>query len=756
MQYGKFVNDGRVYQVTTPKTPSTWTNYLFNDSYHVDVSQTLQGKSSRVDNYTRTTCTTDYRQFYIYDRVSKVIVNPNQSPLKGHYQKFSCNHGIEATELSSLSQEVQTSIRVFVPPQGTHEIWTITLTNESSLPKALTFYSVFGFDDHGVMGGSCQYDQKNKIISKYAFPYHTRYEEKVMVEDQPSYSFLFSNIDPSSCDMSKRRFFGSDDITDIPDAIVNGQCSGINAEAEDFCGVMAHELNLKPGQSTTFHLVLGSASNPQQIIDLKENLDNAAIENEWQATKSYWQNIYSNFKISTPDNDLNYQINHWLKKQVTLLCRQNRGTPYCPVRNQLQDAMGYAVIDPQGAISFMMDVLACQQKNGFIQQWHFTDGTPPKGLCMLHHTDGPLWLVICIVSLIHQNGDRGLLEKQVAYSDGEPGTIYEHLHKAIHFMADNLGIHGLCLIGDGDWNDPINGVGREGKGESTWSTMALIYSINEILALVGDTKVGLKEELKPLKEKLKKSINQHCWDGDRYVAGFDDDGVAYGSRADNDRLFLNTQTWSIVAGIIEPSNLNPLLTSMKRLDTPFGPLLLDPPFEEWDSRWGRVSLKKSGTTENGSIYCHASMFKAFADVVRQDGDALYDVIRRTLPTNPDNPPQQSLQLPVYIANYYYGLSDSANFGRSSMHYGTGTSAWMLIIVIEGLLGIKATVNGLMVNPCLPKSWNNASCTRVFRKSTYEFIFTRKGNNNIIVNNGLLKGNILPYEEGQNYLVEVNY
>lgn len=755
MNIGQFTKDGKGYEITTPITPSTWTNYLFNDEYHMEVSQTLQGKSSIVKSYNRENFTTGYRYFYILNHETKQVFNPNYVPLRRKLDNFVCVHGLNETSISSECDGIACDIKTMVPTTGYGEIWTVRLKNMSDREQEISLFSVVGFEDPGVMGGECVYNKEKEILYKYAFPYHVFYEDKEKAEKNPSYYYMISNVTPSSCDMSTRRFFGCDDVGEYPLALKKETCSNIDGEAENFCGCLQHKFHLKPGVSTEYYIRIGIAYNVEEICTLKEELGKEFVQKKEAESKEQWERLCGRFTIHTPDENLNSFANYWLKKQITLLTRQNRGSVYCPVRNQLQDAMGYSVVDPAGAKDFVYRVLSLQQKNGFITQWYMTDGSPKKALCLLKHTDGPLWLILSVITMINQNGDESLFKELVDYKDAEAACVYEHLLSAAFYMYQHRGAHGLCLMGDGDWNDPINGTGRRGKGESTWSTLALIYGIGMILESMDTCLQGdMAEKLKKMQEELRENVNKYCWSEDRYVAGYDDDGITFGSVQDNDRLFLNTQTWAIIAGVPDRERLAVMCTTMERLATPFGPLLLDPPFTEWDQRWGRVSIKKSGTTENGSVYCHASMFKAFSDAIRKDGEALYDTLKKTLPTNPDNPPENNRQLPVYIANYYYALKGSANYGRSSCHYGTGTVAWMLLIVTEMLLGVRTTVKGVEINPCLPDSWDHVHCIRKYKDAVYHVTICKGEERCIIVNGRKITGKVLPYEPGGIYEVEV--
>ena len=720
----------------------------------MELSQTLQGKSCFVKNYNREAFTTGYRYFYVLNHNTQKVFNPNYLPLRKMPEKYSCVHGLNETCLTTECDEVWCNIKAMVPVSGCREIWTIQLKNLSEEEQELSLFTVIGLEDGGAMGGMCPYDVEQEILYRYAFPYHVYYEDKEKVEHNYSYYYMFSDVTPSSWDMSQQRFWGCDDIEEYPIALKRGTCSNLIAEVEKFCGCLQHKFVIPAGETVKYHIHVGAAKSVDEIRSLKQSCNITHMEEIEKQSQAYWEQLCSNFHIQTPDENVNFFANYWLKKQITILTRQNRGSVYCPVRNQLQDALGYALVEPKEAKKYVYDVLKLQKNNGFIKQWYMTDGSPERALCLLNHSDGPLWLIIATIIMINQNGDKELFYDKVGYGDGGVGTVYEHLLKAVSYMYGKRGNHGLCLIGDGDWNDPINGLGRSGKGESTWSTFALIYCINIILThMIDDTSPDMRETLEDMRDELIDKARTYCWIKDRYVVGYDDDGIPAGHAEDNDRLFLNTQTWALIAGVVTEEQMPILLKNLKRLETNFGPLLLDPPFDSWDKRWGRISIKKSGTTENGSVYCHASMFKAFSDAVRNDGDAMYDTIKRTLPTNPDNPPETNQQLPIYISNYYYALKGSPNYGRSSCHYGTGTVAWMLLVIVEELLGIKATIRGLRIDPKLPKDWDKVTCTRKFKEATYHVTVT-KGACGVKVDGEIYQEMYLPYEPGKVYQVEV--
>ncbi|MDF2922493.1 MAG: hypothetical protein K0R57_1407 [Paenibacillaceae bacterium] len=762
MTYGNFTAAGAQYVIHTPRTPARWFNYLFNDSYYMEVSQTGQGKSTVLSPRQREYNREGYKYFYIRDEESGQVWCPAYQPLKTPLDSYSCTHALGYTEIRSCFDGVKATIRTFVPLQGMCEIWTIALSNESGRDRRLSLFSVFSIENGGVMGSICQYHEKEQLLTSFSFPYHVFYEEKEKYDRHSNLVYLFADRQTESYDCSERRFFGGDDAGELPVTVARGSCFSQRGEADNPVGALHHRLTLASGGQERVTLALGCAGSWGEALEVKRQILAAGPEKLLEQVNRHWEELAGRFVVETPDEHLNYFMNHWLKKQIVLQTRTNRMSRYCPIRNQLQDALGYAMISPEEALGYMETVLARQEQSGFIQQWIMTDGSPPQKLCLLTHKDGPVWLVICLLALIDQAGDAKLLDREVGFKDSEhKSSIYDHLLLAIDYMANDTGAHGLCLMGHGDWNDPINGPGRLGRGESAWSTMALTYGIHALLPfcrLRGDD--GTARRLERTAADLDRALNDSCWDGAWYVAGFDDAGAAFGTARDKEgQLFLNTQTWAVMSGAARGGRLDQCLEAIDSLDTPAGPLLLTPPFSEWNPKWGRISIKLAGTTENGSVYCHASMFKAFADCQAGRGSRAYETIRKTLPTNPDNPPEKNGQVPIFIPNFYYGLGDSPNFGQSSHHNSTGTVGWMLWTVLDYVLGIRATAAGLVIDPCIPCEWGSFKVSRIFRGARYiVHVSNPTGVERRVawlrVDGQEWVGAVLPYEDGRTYAVEV--
>lgn len=665
MEYGHFSNNGKVYVIDKVKTPTPWKNILFNDEYFMEATQRLSGASFAVDQYKRSPVLASEKLFYV--RIGEAIYHL----ACGEGNSYSCEHHIHKSVVTEEFDDFTSKITVFVPVEGKRELWNVEIRNKCDSQLCVQVFSCFEFANIAFYQ-SLECDFQNGYFCKSSFPYHIKYEEYEALKPTERKIYVMSDRPLKSYECSKERYLGGDNPYSLPGMIENGCGSNKKCEYKTCVAGFHHELILGCGEQDSVTYTAGETKTCDEIDQIRAAMPDFMAE--LAKAEEKWTEYTAPLQINTAYEDLNYFVNHWIKKQMRFLVRHNRSNISCPIRNQLQDAMGYATLEPEEAMKYALHVLRRQNLNGHIKQWYMTDGSPETGLCLIRHSDACAWLVICMVETIKLTGNLSYFQQEEGYIDSDvKEPILTHLKKAALYMSTQLGEHGLCLLMDGDWTDPLNGPGRFGKGESTWNTLALIHAIKLLLEIEQDA------QLEAICKQLTDAVNTHCWDGDRYIAGIDDNGVPFGCRADKEAsLFLNAQTWALFAGVCDEEKTKIVRSTVEKLKTDFGYLLLDPPFDNWNPTWGKISVKQKGNTENGSVYCHGNMFKAYADFVCGDRQAAIDTIRSILPTNPKNGPDINLQAPIFIPNYYFGCRGD-NFGQSSNVYGTGAVAWILFM-----------------------------------------------------------------------------
>jgi cellobionic acid phosphorylase len=230
-------------------------------------------------------------------------------------------------------------------------------------------------------------------------------------------------------------------------------------------------------------------------------------------------------------------------------------------------------------------------------------------------------------------------------------------------------------------------------------------------------------------DEMDRAAQTWLWDGNWFARGITDDGNAFGTSKDAEgRIFLNPQSWAMLAGVATPAQIEKILMSVEQmLDTPFGTMMLAPAYSQMREDIGRITQKHPGTAENGSIYNHAAAFYIFALYRMRDSDRAYRQLRRMLPGPSDDDFRQRGQLPVFVPNYYRGAVQQfpRTAGRSSQLFNTGAASWLYRILVEGLFGLKGVADGLAVVPNLPSQWQRATVTRRFRGSIFDVEFRRE-------------------------------
>lgn len=278
----------------------------------------------------------------------------------------------------------------------------------------------------------------------------------------------------------------------------------------------------------------------------------------------------------------------------------------------------------------------------------------------------------------------------------------------------------MAKFGPGDWNDTLDYLGRKGKGESVWVTMFLAYILKETVALCNHiSMVEIAKHYQSEYEKVSEAINTHCWDGEWYIRGTNDEGEVIGSsKNDEGKIFLNTQSWAVISGVARGERALKCMDSVvKYLDTPKGPKMLDPAYTKIDLRIGLATRCVPGKKENGAVFNHPVSWSILAECLMGRGDRAFDIYKKALPMNPIVDIDR-YQVEPYVYAEYVTSPDHPMFGQASHSWLTGSSTWMLRDAIDYILGVRPTFDGLIIDPCVPRNWESYQVIRRFRGVNY--------------------------------------
>jgi cellobiose phosphorylase len=320
--------------------------------------------------------------------------------------------------------------------------------------------------------------------------------------------------------------------------------------------------------------------------------------------------------------------------------------------------------------------------------------------------------------------------------------------RGIRNLSEDLGSHGLVLAHEGDWNDSLNWMGKRGKGESVWTSMALFHSCQVVAEMAREflKDPELEKEMAGRAEKIRLAIEEHGWDGDWYLAGWSDFGNPVGSKSNIEgKIFLNTQTWASLTGIATGERLAKCWKAVDgMLDTPHGSLTLWPHYTGKDENVGRLTMLLPGMYENGTPYCHGTAFKIVADIAAGRPDQALASWHKVMPDHPAHPSSVSGCEPYAFTNQYLGPGNG-RAGESISGWITGSAGWMFRAVLEYFCGIQPGYHGLGIKPCLPSSWSRVSVQRHLRGKEYRIEVERAGAGYAITVNGKpLDGSFVSY------------
>ncbi|WP_319560695.1 GH36-type glycosyl hydrolase domain-containing protein [Marispirochaeta sp.] len=752
---GGFTDGGREYVIylgSDSSTPAPWVNVMANPGFGTLISETGAGftwfgnsQRNRLTAWSNDPVTDPAPEvIYIRDEESGDLWSPTASPIREN-QAYRARHGAGYSVFEHNSHGIEQELTLFVPVNEKGgdpvKLQRLKLTNSTPRTRILsvTHYLEWTLGENresSLMHIATSWDKELHALTARN-RYHPEYGDRVS----------FTSLTPPAVSYTGDRahFIGRNRTISRPAAMERISLSSRTGSALDPCSALQTVLELAPGETAEVICLTGQAESSKRARELILLYRGAgAFESALDETKVWWDGILGSIEVETPEYSTNFLINRWLLYQ-SLSCRMwGRSASYQSggafgFRDQLQDAMAFVYTRPEIAREQILLAASRQFLEGDVQHWWH----PPGGAGIRSRiSDDLLWLPHVTAHYVRTTGDSGILEENVPFlkaplleadqhelfsipeTSSDHASLFEHCLRAVE-RGLTSGPHGLPLIGTGDWNDGMNLVGAEGKGESVWLGwfLADVLKGMEMLAEIrGDSQ--LQGDLSKKRAVLVQSIEEAAWDGNWYLRAFFDDGSPIGSSENTEaRIDSLPQSWARLSGAgDEERTAKALESAWQRLVRAEDALVLlfEPPFDRIQPSPGYIKGYPPGVRENGGQYTHASVWLAMAFARGGDGDKAAEILRLLNPIEQTGNPaalQRYRVEPYVVAADVYRLPGCT--GRGGWSWYTGSAAWMYRTWIEEVLGMKIRGNTLRIDPVLPGRWKGFSLRYRHGEAVYE-------------------------------------
>ena len=799
MKYGFFDDSKKEYVITTPKTPLPWINYLGSNNFFSLLSNTCGGysfykdaKLLRLTRYRYNNIPSDEGGRYYYIKEGNTVWNPGWQPVKTELDSYECRHGMGYSKINSEKNGLQASLLAFVPVKDNCEINQLTLTNTSAEEKSFSLFSYIEFCLWNAMDDMTNF-QRNLNIGEVEIEGSAIYHKTEYRERRNHYAVFSVNQQIDAFDTSRNEFLGAYRSVSNPEAVENGRLN--NSVASGWSPIASHQINLtlKAGESRTLIFVLGYLENKDdekwESLDIinkkpaKELLSryqtDAQVETAFAELKNHWDNLLSKYTVSSKSEEVNRMVNIWNQYQCMVTFNMSRSASYYEsgtgrgmgFRDSCQDLLGFVHLIPERARERIIDIASTQFEDG--SAYHQYQPLTKRGNMDIGSgfNDDPLWLIACVYAYISETGDFSILEESVPYDNDETKatSLFEHLTRSFEFTITHLGPHKLPLIGRADWNDCLNlncfskepGESFQTFGPSEGPVAESVFIAGMFVkygreyALLCEKTGHDKEAEKAYKavDDMYQTILDAGWDGEWFLRAYDAFGEKVGSsECEEGKIFIEPQGFCVLAGVgIDEGLAKKALDSVEKyLDTKYGIVLLQPPYSKYYVNLGEISSYPPGYKENAGIFCHNNPWISIAETVIGRGNRAFDIYKKTCPAFIEDISEIHRTEP-YVYSQMIAGKDAKFFGEAKNSWLTGTAAWTFVNISQYILGIKPTLEGLGINPCIPSDFGDFKLTRKFRNVTYHIEVknpnhSEKGVEKLLVDGVPVEGTVIPYKE----------
>jgi cellobiose phosphorylase len=749
--YGGFATDGRQYIIRLKEnshTPAPWINVVSNKGFGFYVSESGSGlvwsENSRENKLTPWSndpvSDPPGEVIYVRDEENGDVWSLTPLPIRNK-GSYTVRHGLGYSSFQHFSHGIDQNLTMFVPREEPIKISMVRLKNDSNKKRKLsiTYYirPVLGISDQITQQYvNTTYDSNNQtILMKNPFNY-----------DFPGrIAFVATSGNVSSYTGDRVEFLGIDGDLYNPKALSREGLSNRTGVGYDPCVALQTHVELDTAQAKDLIFLFGQVSDENLAYEIAEkyrNPDNC--RQALQQSAKYWEDTLGVIKVKTPDLSMDLMLNYWLMYQ-TISCRLWARTAFYQsggaygFRDQLQDAVNVVYAMPQTTRRQILIHCAHQFVDGDVQHW-WHPGIQEKGI-RTRFSDDLLWLPYATAEYIKRTGDYSILQEEVHYLEDLPldeaederygtpwisrerSSVYQHCIRAIE-RALKFGVHGIPLMGSGDWNDGMNTVGNKGKGESIWLGWFICDTLTKFIPLCDRMKdLQCKERYFRAIKDISRAIEENGWDGSWYKRAYFDDGTPLGS-SENTECTIDSiaQSWAVISNQGDPKRIVEAMNAVEHylIKKNEGLILLfTPPFDESELEPGYIKGYVPGVRENGGQYTHAATWVINAFAMLGYGDKAWEFFNMI---NPINHARTPIECSTYKVEPYVAAADvyaaGSHVGRGGWTWYTGAAGWLYRVGLEYMLGFIKEGDKLIIRPCIPRDWDEYSIEYKYKTTKY--------------------------------------
>jgi len=751
---GGFGDDGREYvTILGPgqSTPAPWLNVIANPSFGFQVSESGSGytwsgnsRENQLTAWSNDPVSDPVSEaIYVRDDDSGELWGPTAQPIRCEESTYVARHGAGYSRFVHLHDGIQLDLVQFVPLDDPLKISVLTIENRSGRSRRL---SVTAYAEWAL--GTSRWAGAPRIVTDVEpetqallarNPWNTEFGGRV--------AFLDLGGRQTTWTADRTEFLGRNGGPDRPAGLDRGyRLQGAAGAGMDPCAALQTSFELANGAQTQILVLLGEADGTTATADLIRRGRTADHKAMLRAVSSYWDDTQATIQVRTPDRSMDIMLNRWLIYQ-TLACRlwarsafYQAGGAY-GFRDQLQDVIALTATRRELAREHLLRAAARQFVEGDVQHWWH----PPSGRGVRTRiSDDLVWLPYAVSRYLSVTGDSSVLDETVPYLEGpalrpdqmeayfqpelspESASLFDHCAVALD-RSLAVGAHGLPLMGSGDWNDGMNRVGHEGRGESVWLGWFLYTVLSSFSPIAESRGHQLRaERWRAHMNALKRALDRHGWDGDWYRRAFFDDGTPLGSAVNDEcRIDSIAQSWSVLSGAASPTRARRAMAAAEEYLIRRGDglvLLFTPPFDHSEVDPGYVKGYLPGIRENGGQYTHGAIWSVLAFAALGEGDKageLFSILNPiTHASTRAGVHRYKVEPYVMPADVY---TEPPHVGRGGWTWYTGAAGWMYQAGIESILGFRLRGSTLLLDPCIPRAWPGYEIDFRYHSARYQIV-----------------------------------